>query len=154
MITVLFICHGNICRSPMAEFVFKDMVARRGLSNAFAIASAATSTDALGSDTHRGTQEALQAAGIPFSRRAAVQLTNKDYDLYDYIIGMDNRNLDNMRRITGHRAGGKLCRLLDYTSRPRDIADPWYSGNFDLTYAEVSEGCEALLEFILKARQP
>lgn len=148
MIKILFVCHGNICRSPMAEFVFKDMVSQLGLSDQFTIASAATSTEEIGNDTHYGTRDKLRAVGVPFSRRAAVQLTQKDYAKYDYLIGMDSRNLVNMRRIIGQDSEKKISRLLDFTDNPHDIADPWYSGNFDLTYDDVVEGCGALLAFV------
>ncbi|MEG1205877.1 MAG: low molecular weight protein-tyrosine-phosphatase [Oscillospiraceae bacterium] len=150
MIRILFVCHGNICRSPMAEFVMKHMVSKRGLADEFTIASAATSTEEIGNDTHRGTRERLRQAGVPFTRRAAVQLTRRNYDHYDYLIGMDSRNITNMLRIIGHDRDSKVRRLLDFTQRPRDIADPWYSDNFDLTYDDIVAGCEALLEYILQ----
>lgn len=150
MIKVLFICHGNICRSTMAEFVFKDMVNKRGLSDSFYIASAATSREEIGNDTHYGTKRKLDEVGIPYTKRGAVQMTKSDYSKYDYILGMDRHNMLNISRIIGSDPEGKVNRLLDFGSRPRDIADPWYTGNFDVTYNDVVEGCEALLQHILE----
>ena len=131
MIKILFICLGNICRSPMAEFVLKDMAARRGLASKFYIASAAT-------------------CGISTAGKYAVQMKRQDYEDYDYLLGMEERNLSNMRRIAGGDPDGKMYRLLDFSPNPRDIADPWYTGNFDLTYDDIVEGCEAFLEFLKK----
>lgn len=149
MTKILFICHGNICRSPMAEFVMKDLVAKRGLADKFRIASAATSTEEIGNDIHHGTRDRLRQADVPFTRRTAVQLTRQDYDRYDYLIGMDSRNITNILRLVGHDNDGKVRRLLDFTNHPRDIADPWYTDNFDLTYDDIVGGCAALLELIL-----
>lgn len=149
VIKILFVCHGNICRSPMAEFVFKDMVEKRGLKEMFYIASAATSSEEIGNPVHWGTREKLKEHGISCSGKRAVRLTRKDYDKYDYIIGMDSMNMSWMRRIVGSDPEGKLYRLLDFTDKPRDIADPWYTGNFDVTYDDILEGCEALLEHLL-----
>ena len=145
MAAILFVCHGNICRSPMAEFVMKDVLIKRGLSAQFVVASAATSTEALGCDIHRGTQATLRNAGIPFARRAAVQLTREDYARYDFLIGMDSQNIRNMLRICGGDPEGKIHRLLDYTARPGDVADPWYTGDFSATWRDVLEGCTAIL---------
>ena len=150
MTKVLFICHGNICRSTMAEFVFKDMVDKRGLADSFYIASAATSREEIGNDTHYGTKRKLDEMGIPYTKRGAVQMTKADYKEYDYILGMDRHNILNISRITGSDPEGKVNRLLDFGSNPRDIADPWYTGNFDITYDDVVEGCEALLQYILE----
>ena len=150
MIKILFICHGNICRSTMAEFVFKDMVNKRGLSDSFYIASAATSREEIGNDTHYGTKKKLDEMGIPYTKRGAVQMTKSDYSKYDYILGMDRHNMLNISRIIGSDPEGKVNRLLDFGLRPRDIADPWYTGNFDITYNDVVEGCEALLQHILE----
>lgn len=150
MIKILFICHGNICRSPMAEFVMKDMVAKQGLQDSFLIASAATSTEEIGNPVHYGTRNKLKEYGISTAGKYAVQLTKADYDKYDYLIGMDNANRRNMQHLLGADTDGKIHKLLDYTETPRDIADPWYTGNFDATYADVKEGCEALLAYILK----
>lgn len=144
----MFVCHGNICRSPMAEFVLKDMVEKRGLKDQFLIASSATSTEEIGNPVHHGTRNKLKEYGISTAGKTAVQLRKKDYASYDYILGMDQRNVVNMLRIIGHDNENKVKRLLDYTDQPRDIADPWYTGDFDKTYADVVEGCEALLNEI------
>ncbi|MDO4960683.1 MAG: low molecular weight protein-tyrosine-phosphatase [Eubacteriales bacterium] len=149
MIRVLFICHGNICRSPMAEYVLKDMVRKMGLSDQFEIASAATSTEEIGSDVHYGTKEKLREVGIPCSARAARQMTRADYKHYDLIIGMDRWNIRNMQRMTGNDPDGKLSMLLDYTDHPRDVADPWYTGDFEATYRDVADGCRGLLDAII-----
>ncbi len=145
MIKILFICHGNICRSPMAEFVFKDMIHKSGLDDEYYIASAATSTEEIGNGVHPGTRRKLAAYGISTEGKRAVQMKRSDYDQYDLLIGMDSWNIKNMMRIIGSDPEGKVSRLLDYGMRPRDIADPWYTGNFDETYNDVCEGCEALL---------
>ena len=145
MIKILFVCHGNICRSPMAEFVMKDMVKRERLENRFFIASAATSMEEIGNPVHRGTREKLRSVGISTDGKRAVQMTRKDYDQYDLLIGMDRSNIRNMLRITGGDPEGKIHYLLEYAGVSRDIADPWYSGDFDATYRDVAEGCGALL---------
>ncbi len=145
MIKVLFICHGNICRSPMAEFVFKDMVRKRGIEDQFIIASAATSTEEIGNDIHRGTRGILRIHNIPYSSREARQMTKKDYEEYDYIVGMDTMNIRNMNRMFNNDPDGKIYKLLAFTGSGRDVADPWYTGNFDVTYDDVVEGCTALL---------
>ena len=150
MIKVLFICHGNICRSPMAEFVMKDMVRKRGLTEHFYIASAATSREEIGNPVHYGTVKKLKEVGISTAGKYAVQITNNDYDKYDYILAMDYNNLRNMKRIIKSDPEGKIKRLLDYSLHPRDIADPWYTGNFEITYADIVEGCEALLQYIVE----
>ncbi len=150
MIKVLFICHGNICRSPMAEFVFKDMVAKRGMSDLFYIASAATSREEIGNDIHYGTKQKLDEVGIPYTKRGAIQITKKDYDAYDYILLMDSNNIRNIKRIISTDPECKIHRLLDFSDKPRDIADPWYTGNFDITYDDIVEGCESLLQHILE----
>lgn len=150
VIRILMVCHGNICRSPMAEFVMKDMVEKRNLSDHFFIASAATSTEELGNPVHHGTRNKLKEHGISTAGKCAVQLSRKDYNKYDYLIGMDSRNITNMLRILGGDLKGKVRRLLDFSPDPRDIADPWYTGDFDATYRDVCEGCEALLSRILK----
>ncbi len=143
---ILFICHGNICRSTMAEFVLKDMAAKKGLN--WEIASAATSTEELGNDIHRGTKSKLTEKGIPFTSRRARQITKADYDYYDLLIGMDRYNMINMRRFYANDPQNKLRLLLDYTHRGGDIADPWYTGNFDDTYEDIKEGCEALIKVL------
>ena len=146
MIKVLFICLGNICRSPMAEFVFRDMVQKRGLADRFHIASAATSSEELGNPVHRGTTEKLKEYGISTKGKYAVQLKKKDYQEYDYLIGMDDANVRNMERIAGGDPEHKIYKLLEFAGSGRAIADPWYTGNFEVTYADVLEGCEAFLE--------
>lgn len=145
---ILFVCLGNICRSPMAEFVFRDLVQRRGVGDKYEVASAATSAEEVGNGVHYGTRDKLRQHGISTAGKRAVQLCRQDYEDYDLIVGMETRNLTDMRRITGGDPAGKLHRLLDFAPRPRDIADPWYTGNFDLTYSDVLEGCEALLEWL------
>lgn len=149
MIKVLFICHGNICRSTMAQYVFQDMVNKSGLSDQFYIDSAATSTEEIGNGVHYGTRNKLREVGIPCGDHRARQMNRKDYDKFDYIIGMDKWNLRNMMRILRQDPEGKVSLLLDFSDSPRDIADPWYTGDFDATYADVSEGCQALLDHIL-----
>ncbi|HEX3076017.1 MAG TPA: low molecular weight protein-tyrosine-phosphatase [Lachnospiraceae bacterium] len=153
MIKVLFVCLGNICRSPMAEFVMKDIVRQRGLEDMFLIESAATSTEEIGNPVHPGTRRKLRELGISTEGKYAVQLIRKDYERYDYLIGMEQRNVTNMLRILGNDTKGKVNRLLNFSSNPRDIADPWYTGDFDRTYEDVLEGCNALLEFLLMAEK-
>lgn len=148
MIKILFVCHGNICRSPMAEFVMKDMVRKAGFGDKIFVASAATSTEEIGNDIHYGTRTKLIEEGIPFSPRSAVQLKKRDYNEYDFIIGMDSQNIRNIKRIVGNDIDGKVKKLLEYANCDRDIADPWYTGNFEATYSDVVEGCEALLKII------
>lgn len=149
MIKILFVCHGNICRSPMAEFIMKDMVKKAGLEHKFYIASAATSTEEIGNPVHYGTTERLQREGISTTGKRAVQLNKKDYNKYDYLIGMDSANIRNMKRILGENSEGKIELLLKYAGLSRDIADPWYTGNFDKTYQDIVLGCQALLEYIM-----
>ena len=148
MIKILFVCHGNICRSPMAEFLLKSMVQEKGISDQFYIASAATSTEEIGNPVHYGTRKKLSEYGISCKGKYAVQMTRADYDRYDYLIGMDQWNIRNMQRIAGKDEKGKIRRLLDFTDHPRDIADPWYTGNFDITYEDIRVGCEALLRYL------
>ncbi|MCI8402014.1 MAG: low molecular weight phosphotyrosine protein phosphatase [Lachnospiraceae bacterium] len=145
MTKILFVCHGNICRSPMAEFVLKDMVKKANLTDRYEIASAATSTEEIGNPVHHGTRNLLRRQGISTEGKYARQMTRRDYDKYDYLIGMDQWNIRNMTRICGGDPDHKICRLLDFTDCPADIADPWYTGDFDTTYADVVRGCQALL---------
>lgn len=148
MIKILFVCHGNICRSPMAEFVFKNMVEKEGLSDKFYIASAATSTEEIGNPVHRGTRNKLREVGISCAGKYAVQMKKNDYNNYDYILGMDSWNLRNMMRILRKDPEQKVKLLLDFSDSPRDIADPWYTGNFEVTYADILEGCQAFLAYL------
>ena len=148
MIKVMFICYGNICRSPMAEFLLRDMVEKRGLSDKFLIASAATSTEEIGNGVHYGTRKKLAERGISPDGKRAVQLKRSDADKYDYFIGMDSQNIRAIERILGSGARDKIFRLLDFSARPRDIADPWYTHNFDVTYDDITEGCEAFLNHV------
>lgn len=149
MIKILFICHGNICRSPMAEFVMKDLVQKQGLADCFYIASAATSREEIGNPVHPGTRNKLAGFGISVAGKYAVQMTAADYEKYDYIIGMDSWNLRNMKKIIKEDTENKIHLLLDFTDHPADVADPWYTGNFDRTYEDVLAGCEGLLRHIL-----
>lgn len=144
MIKILFVCHGNICRSTMAEFVFLDMVRRAGREDKFAVESAATSREEIGNDIHPGTKKKLKENGIPFQRHYARQMTQADYDQFDYIIGMDDANVRNILRITGGDPEGKVSKLLDFAGEDQSIADPWYTGNFDETYDDVLLGLHAL----------
>lgn len=148
MTKILFICHGNICRSPMAEFVMKDIVKKAGMADSVMIASAATSSEETGNPVHRGTRQKLAGHGISADGKTAVQMKKSDYDKYDYLIGMDDWNIRNIFRITGGDPEGKVHKLLEYAGRMEDIADPWYSGNFDETYDDVKAGCEGLLKVL------
>lgn len=142
---ILFVCHGNICRSPMAEYIMKDLVKKAHRENDFEIASAATSTEEIGNPVYPPARRKLAEHGIRCDGHAARQIVRSDYDYYDYIIGMDTYNLRNMNRFFGNDPDGKITLLMDYTSRPGDVADPWYTGNFDATWRDCLEGCEALL---------
>ena len=146
---ILFLCHGNICRSPMAEFVMRDLVRRKGLSNQIETASAALHRDALGWPPHEGTRKKLAQQGIYTDGKVAVLACRQDYDKYDYLIGMDRENLSDMHRLFGEDRAGKIHLLLDFTDHPRDVADPWYTDDFDATWQDVNEGCAALLTHIL-----
>ena len=146
MIKILFICHGNICRSPMAEFVMKDMAAKAGVGERFVIDSAATSTEELGNPVYPPARQELAAHGVVCGPHTARQMTRADYDKYDLLIGMDSANIRNMTRICGGDPAGKIHRLLDYTARPDDVADPWYTGDFSTTWRDVAEGCRGLLK--------
>ena len=150
MIKVLFVCLGNICRSPMAEFVFKDMVNKRGLAEKFHIESAATSREAIGEGIYYGTKDILKEQGVPFKERKARQMTKEDYNKFDFILGMEEKNIINIMRIIGEDPQNKVHRLLDFLEKPRDIVDPWYYGNFDSTYYDIDEGCNKFLEYLSK----
>ena len=145
MTKILFICHGNICRSPMAEFVMKDLVKKAGLSPQFYIDSAATSREEIGNPVYPPARRKLAEHGVPCGGHAARQLTGGDYAEYDLLIGMDQANLRNMRRICGGDPEGKLHLLLDFAERQGDIEDPWYTDDFDRAYRDILRGCEGLL---------
>ncbi len=145
MTRVLFVCMGNICRSPMAEFVLKDMVEKKGLADRFEIASAGTSAEELGNPVHRGTRAKLREHGIGCEGKTARLLTRSDYDRYDLLIGMEERNCRAMLKALGGDPEGKVRRLLDFTGHGKDIEDPWYTGDFEATWRDVKDGCEGLL---------
>ena len=149
MMKILFICHGNICRSPMAEFVMKDLVKQAGLETQFQISSAATSTEEIGNPVYPPARRKLAEHGIGCVGKTARQMTKQDYREYDLLIGMDHANLRNMTRICGGDPEDKLRLLLDYTDRPGEVADPWYTGNFEQTWRDVSAGCRGLLESLV-----
>ena len=142
---ILFVCHGNICRSPMAEFIMKALVHEAGLSDEISAASRALHSDAVGGDIHPGTQTILRAHGIPFAKRSAVRMTPADYAAYDCIIGMDRENMRDLDRLTNGDPDGKTAKLLSFTGANRDVADPWYTGDFDAAYRDIDAGCRALL---------
>ena len=146
MSKILFVCHGNICRSPMAEFVMKNIVSKAGLCSEFEIASAATSTEEIGSPVYPNARRKLAEHGIDCSGKTARQLTKEDYSRYDLLIGMDSANLRNMLRICGGDPDGKIRLLLDYIGEHRDVADPWYTRDFEATWRDVLSGCTALLQ--------
>lgn len=143
---ILFVCHGNICRSPMAEFVMKDLVGKAGLKDDYYIESAATSTEEIGNEVYPPARRKLAEHGISAKGKTARQLTRRDYDRFDLLIGMDTWNIRNMERMCGGDPQGKIHRLMDYTRRPGDVADPWYTGDFETTWQDVLEGCQCLLE--------
>ena len=146
MLRVLFVCHGNICRSPMCEFVMKDLVRRAGLENEIFVASAACRRDEIGSDTYLGTREKLDEMGVPYEKRRAVQITKADYENYDFIVAMDMENMRDLDRLSGGDPQKKIHRLMEFAGESRDVADPWYTGDFDTTYMDVLKGCKALLK--------
>ena len=148
MIRVLFVCLGNICRSPMAEFLLKDIVKKRKIEDKFLIESAGTSNEEQGNPVHYGTRKKLSELGISVEGKYARQLKKNDYQEYDYILAMETSNLKNIYRILGEDKANKVYRLLDFSENPRDIADPWYTGDFDVTYNDILEGIEAFLDYI------
>ena len=156
VIKILFICHGNICRSPMAEFVMKDMVAKAGLECEFYIESAATSSEEIwngkGNPVYPPARKKLEENGLSCKGKTARQMTAADYEKFDLLIGMDRANIINMNRICGGDKDGKIRHLMDYTDRPRDVADPWYTGDFDATWIDVNEGCRGLLRELTEDR--
>ena len=143
---ILFVCHGNICRSPMAEFVMKHLVAEAGLSDQFEIASAATSTEEIGNPVYPPARRKLAEHGIGCEGKTARQMTRDDYHYYDKVVAMDRNNLRNLRRMFGDDTEHKISLLMDYTRRPGDVADPWYTGDFEATWRDVLEGCRGLLD--------
>ena len=153
MIRVLFICHGNICRSTMCESVFTHMVKKRKLEDQFLIDSAATSREEIGNPPHSGTVKKLREVNIPLIPHRAKQVTWEDYKKFDYIIGMDTWNIRNLNRMLKGDPDGKIYKLLSFSESGRDIADPWYTGNFDETYSDIVEGCESFLEYLKKEKR-
>lgn len=148
MIRVAFCCHGNICRSTLSESVFTHKVKELGLEDLFEIDSFATSTEEIGNPPHRGTVNKLREVGIPLVPHRAKQITVRDYDNFDYIIGMDTANIRNLNRMLKGDPEDKVYKLLSFAGSGRDIADPWYTGNFDITYDDVVEGCEGFIEYL------
>ena len=152
MIKILFICHGNICRSPMAEFIMKELVTKQHLAHEFLIASAATSTEEIwngvGNPVYPPAKAELKRHGISCEGKRAVQITKQDYDKYDLLIGMDDWNIRNMKRVFGEDSAHKIHKLLEYAGRTDDVADPWYSRRFDIAYQDIYEGCTGLLEYL------
>ena len=154
MIKIMFVCHGNICRSPMAEFVMKDILKKRRLDGEFFVESAATSREEIGNPIYPPVRRILGEMGIDFdNKKTARQVTVGDYDRFDYIVCMDRNNLRNIPRIIPSDPLKKISRLMDFTDQPRDVADPWYTGDFLQTKQDVTEGCDALLKFILENRK-
>jgi len=149
---ILFICHGNICRSPMAEFVMKRLVEEAGLTGQFEIASAATSTEEIGNPVYPPARRKLAEHGIGCEGKTARQMSRSDYQYYDYVIAMDRNNLRNLKRMFGEDTDHKISLLMDYTLCPGDVADPWYTGDFEATWRDVSEGCKGLLEYLGKQK--
>lgn len=149
MTKILFVCHGNICRSPMAQFIFQDLVRERGLEGEFYIESAATSREEIGNDIYPPAQRKLRSMGIPFSAHYANQVRRSDYDRYDYLIIMDRHNYRNLMRIVRDDPEGKIHMLMSYAGKDRDVADPWYTGDFDEAFDDIYEGCKAMLDAIL-----
>ena len=151
MTKILFICHGNICRSTMAEFYMKHIVNKAGLNDSIYIESAGTSCEEIGNDIHYGTKQKLDEMGIPYTRRKARQVTVDDYHNFDYLIIMDENNGRNLKRIIGNDIDSKVYKAMSFVGESSDVKDPWYTGNYDETYDDISRSCDALLELI-KAR--
>ncbi len=147
-IRVMFVCHGNICRSPMAEFLLKDMVDKRGISDRFIIESAATTNEEIGNPVYPGTRKRLAREGISVDGKFAKRLRRDDYDKFDLIIGMDEENMRDMKRLFGDDSDGKVYKMMEFAGIDRDVADPWYTGDFEATYDDIYEGCIGLLNFL------
>lgn len=151
---IMFVCHGNICRSPMAEFIFKDLAEKQGIADRFVVSSSATSTEeiwnGIGNPVYPSAKAELAKHGLSCNGKRAVRLEKNDYDKYDLFVGMDSANIRNMLRIFGSDPDGKVRKLMDYTDRGDDVADPWYSDRFDVAYQDILEGCTALLEAVIK----
>lgn len=150
MIRVLFVCHGNICRSPMAEFIMKDIVKKAGLDEKIEISSVATTQDEIGNDMYPPAKRKLEEMGIPYTRRAARLFTSADYEKYDVIIGMDEENREDLLHLTQGDPKKKLKQLMDFTDTPKEVADPWYTGNFNETYEDILRGTTGLLQALRK----
>ena len=150
MIRICFVCLGNICRSPMAEFIFKNMVYERGLQDCFFICSKGTNSEELGNPMHSGTILELEHHHIPYGNHSASKLEKSDYNAFDYFIGMDHYNISSMMRIFGSDTNHKVFRILDFYDNKKDIDDPWYTGNFALTYQEITLGCQMFLDYIIQ----
>lgn len=144
MIKILFVCHGNICRSPMAEFVLRNMV--KNMAAEFEIASAATSTEEIGNPVYPPARKKLKENGISCDGKTARQMTKEDYRYYDHIIAMDRFNIRNMAKFVGEDPDNKVSLMMDFTNRPGDVADPWYTGDFEATWQDINEGCRGLLK--------
>ena len=153
MIKVMFVCHGNICRSPMAEYIFKNMVKEKGMLDNFYIASCATSTEEIGNSVYPPARRKLTEHNISCDGKRSVQLRKEDYNKFDYLVAMDQKNMRNIFKIIKEDTEKKVYKLLDFTSTPKDIADPWYSGDFDTTYDEICKGCKGLLDFIINSEK-
>ncbi|MDE5831153.1 MAG: low molecular weight phosphotyrosine protein phosphatase [Clostridia bacterium] len=147
MIKILFVCLGNICRSPMAEYVFKSMIREKKIEGIY-IDSAATSDEEIGNPMHYGTKNKLDKMNIKYENHVAKRITKEDYDKFDYIIGMEEQNIKDIKRIVGEDTKNKIYKLLDFSDRPRDIADPWYTGDFDTTYNDIVEGLNGFLKHL------
>lgn len=152
MTKILFICHGNICRSPMAEFMMKDLVKKEGLEDRFLIESAAVSREEIGNPVYPPAREMLARHGISCAGKRARQMTVQDYEEYDLLIAMDRSNLTRMERICGRDTQGKIHLMMDFTSRPGEVADPWYTGDFTATWRDLEEGCRGLLDYLEKRK--
>ena len=146
MKTIIFVCHGNICRSPMAEMIMKDMVRKEGWEKEFSILSRAATMEEIGNDIYPPAKRTLDAHHIPYTKRGAAFITDKDYEEADYIIAMDQENLNDLARLTHHDPDHKVSLLLSWAGEKRDVADPWYTGDFETTYEDITRGCRAVLE--------